>query len=182
MTDTDLSKPQVRTNVHTNDPSNAWMLWIPPRGLVDYQDGDTTDGGELLGSFGETFWSTQQEACDHLDLVRRTHPVDFPPPVVEVNSSTPGSWTVVIRFAGQPILGMIYDADCDAQLGGDHGCDPKLVVWGCDEDGDEDVVASIELPEAIGANWHAIHRHHLDGTFWAGGPELPPPPAEEAPK
>lgn len=55
-----------------------WRLWIPPTGL-DCYEGGTLDGA-LLSPFGDSYWPTQEDACEFLAAMQETRveiPVQF---------------------------------------------------------------------------------------------------------
>src|SRR3954451_7376762 len=51
-----------------------WRLWIPPISL-DCYEGRHVDTGDVIPPWGDSYWPTQQDACEFLEQYLDAYPV-----------------------------------------------------------------------------------------------------------
>lgn len=108
----------------TDNRASDWQLWIPPI-APDCYDGGTLEGA-LQGPWGDTYWPTQQDACEFLQLYVETHPVcEAGHPLIVLTKGT--FWLTAGGEAAQRAVVMV-----DA---GDAGnLDPEpFWIWSCND-------------------------------------------------
>lgn len=62
-------RPTITCVAKDRQPWNRgddWCLWIPPTGPECYEGGDVKHGA-LLSPYGDSFWPTQEDACEFLE-------------------------------------------------------------------------------------------------------------------